>query len=313
MTWFLIALMAPALWAAVNYIDEYLLKKLDFSPLTLSIFSGLTGAILLIGFVLLFHPASIFIPPTLTTGLLIFAGISVFLFITFNLFALNEGEASVVSPLFLFSVIFSYIFGIIFSGEVLEAERIIGIVSILIGSCILTVEPGKKLLGKIRFKILLLMILGSFFAALDATIFRFVVEPMGETFFWTAIFWQHIGLLISAVIAIYFIHGQQKRGHFKKNKKWHSIFTRGGTAAFANIANESLATIGNAALNYSLILAPAALVISVTEGFQPFFVILYGFILANFFPKTFAKNSLRIHYKIIAVIVMSIGAVLILN
>jgi len=313
MSWILIALIAPAVWAIVNYIDEYLLKEFDFGPLALSVFSGVAGSFLLLGFVFLFKFSSLTIPSLTEIALLIFTGITVYLFISFNLFALDDGEASVVSPLFLFSVIFSYILGIIFLGELIEVQRLFGVVCIMIGSFIIAAEPGQKLFGKVRGKIMMLMMFGSFFAALSATIFRYVAEPKGDAFFWTAVFWQHIGLLFASLFAMLYVwitrtfvlSGEMSMG-------WKDIFRKGKVVAIANFTNESLATVGNVALGFALILSPAALVLTVAEGFQPLFVIVYGFILSKMYPKIFASNGERLLAKGIAATIMCIGVALVL-
>jgi len=313
MSWILITLIAPALWAIVNYIDEYLLKELEFKPLTLSVFSGVAGSLLLLGFVFLFKFSALVTPSFVEMALLIFAGITVYLFISFNLFALDDGEASVVSPLFLFSVIFSYILGIIFLGELIETQRLVGVLCIMIGSFIIAAEPGQKIFGKVRGKIMILMIAGSFFAALDATIFRYVVEPKGDMFFWTAVFWQHVGLLIASLFAMLYIWiANINTQPNDSSLGWKDMFRKGRVVALANVTNESLATIGNVALGFALILSPAALVLTVAEGFQPLFVIVYGFILSKMYPKIFASNGERLFAKGIAAVIMCAGVALVL-
>lgn len=310
MSWFFIALIAPALWAMVNYIDEYLLKETNLSPLTLSIFSGVVGSLLSMGYIFFAQPGSIMFIPLYDTALLFLSGVSVFLFIYFNLSALKHGEASVVSPLFLMSIIFGYVLGIIFLGELVEAKRVFGSILIMLGAYVIVVKQKNKIFGGIRSNILYLMILSSFFAASNSILFRFVAEPYGDEMFWTMFFWQYVGIATATLLVILGIILFQKKKTLKREIKQ---ITHGGVfGLIGNIFNEILTIVGDTALNFSLLFAPVALVITVTEGFQPFFVILYGVLLARIFPRVFRENGKRLQAKILAVVLMVIGAVLLL-
>lgn len=312
MSWFLIALVAPAVWAAVNYIDEYLIKELDFKPYMLSVFSGIIGGLMVTGIAVLGHGSTFTYMPVLDTLLLFAAGVSIFLFGLFYLYAMEQGEASVVAPLFLFSIVFSYVLGVLFLGEVLSIVPLIGAGLIMGGSLILVTEPGQKLIGKIRPRILVFMMLSSFFAALDAVLFRLVTEPKGDTYFWTATFWQHLGLLsvaLSVAFTAWLFAWYEQR---KQTSVISVAFESGYKVAGANIMNEALTSIGNITQGFALLLAPAALVITVAEGFQPFFVVLYGLVLALFFPKLFGDNTKRLGAKFVAITIMAVGAALVL-
>lgn len=311
MSWFLIALIAPAVWAAVNYIDEYLIKELDFKPYMLSVFSGIIGGLMVATLAFTWHASTLVHLPLREIILLIAAGVSIFLFGLFYLYAMEQGEASVVAPLFLFSIVFSYGLGVLFLGEVLSFVPMVGAALIMIGSLILVTEPGEKLIGKLRPKILLFMLLSSFFAALDAVLFRYVTEPLGNSFFWTAALWQHLGLLIVS-LSVAIVSWIVSRYERKKNSMMAVAFTSGYKVAGANIINEALSSIGNITQSFALLLAPAALVITIAEGFQPFFVVLYGLVLALFFPKLFGDNTKRLGAKLLAITLMALGAALVL-
>ena len=71
--------------------------------------------------------------------------------------------------------------------------------------------------------------------------------------------------------------------------------------------------LGLSSLNYALLLAPVALVFVVNEGFQPFFVLFIGLILAIFFSSISEEeiNKKILIQKLLAIIVMFIGTYLI--
>lgn len=310
MSWFFIALIAPAVWAMVNYIDEYLLKETKLSPLTLTIFSGVVGSCISIGYIFFAQRDSISLIPLHDIFFLIASGLSVFLFIYFNLSALKHGEASVVSPLFLLSIIFSYVLGIVFLGEMLELKRVAGSFFIILGAYFILIKKNNDIFGGLRLNILYLMILSSFFAASNSTLFRFVAEPYGDEMFWTMFFWQYVGIILTTVFVALGVVIFQKKQRLKYELK--KIYTGGFWGFLGNIINETLTIIGDTALNFALISAPVALVITVTEGFQPFFVILYGFILAKMYPRIFRENGKHLITKTFSVLCMVIGAILLL-
>lgn len=66
-------------------------------------------------------------------------------------------------------------------------------------------------------------------------------------------------------------------------------------------------------MNFATLLAPLALV-WVVNGFQPFFVLLYGVIITLFFPKFGTESLLKKHLvqKVVAILIMFVG-VLLLN
>ena len=79
-----------------------------------------------------------------------------------------------------------------------------------------------------------------------------------------------------------------------------------------NIGSESLTIIGNVATNFALIIAPVALVLTVS-GIQPLFVFIIGVLLTVFLPKIYTERISKKHLvqKIISIFIIIIGSILI--
>jgi len=300
MNWFFIALVAPALWSATNHIDKHLISKY-FSGRgigALLIFSSLIG-FMVFPIIYIFHGDIFSIK--LTHALLItLNGGSNILFLLPYIYALQKDEASNVVPLFQTAPIFSYILGFVFLGEVLSFYQLLAGALILIGAIILSLDFSS---GKIRFKSIIigLMLLSSFVWAFNSLIFKFVAI---NSDFWTTYFWSYMGSSISGLLLLVFIkkYRQQFLSVFKTSKK--RIFS-------INILNEVLGVGASLCFNYATLLAPLALV-TLVNGFQPFFVLLYGVILTIFFPSLGEENLSRknLSQKIFAISIMFAGSYL---
>lgn len=117
MNWFLIALVAPALWSVSNHIDKYLVSKYFKGGGTgaMPIFSSGIG-FLVLPVILVFHPEVLSFP--IMQGLVVaFNGFIYIAALLPYIYALQRDEASIVVPLFQTIPVFGYILGYIFFGE----------------------------------------------------------------------------------------------------------------------------------------------------------------------------------------------------
>jgi len=298
MNWFLIALIAPALWSATNHIDKHLISKYFSGGGTgaLLIFSSLIG-FLVFPIIYIFHPNVFSIE--LTHALLItLNGGLIILYLLPYVYALQKDEASNVVPLFQTAPIFSYVLGYIFLGEILSFHQLLASSLILSGAVILSLDFSSK---KIRFKTVAmgLMLLSSFLWALHSLIFKFVAI---NSDFWTSYFWVYVGSSLSGLLLLIFVkkYRQQFLSVFKTTKK--QVFS-------INIFNEVLAIGASVCFHFATLLAPLALV-TVVNGFQPFFVLVYGVILTIFFPHLGEENISKknLFHKAFAISLMFIGS-----
>lgn len=301
MNWFIIALLPPALWAATNHIDKYLMERYfkNSTMGSLALFSSLIGVIML-PVVLIVHPNVFGISLIDAMVLMLSGGIYIVATLLY-LYALQDDEASIVVPLFQTIPVFSYILGRVFLGEQLQQLQIWGGLIILVGSVLLTLEIDLK--SKIRFKksTFILMLLSSLAYAINLFIFKFVSI---EGDFWQTSFWEYTGFSLVALSLIIFASKWRKEffGIFKANT---------ATIVSVNILNEVLSMAGKLLFNFASLLAPLALV-SLVNGFQPAFVFLIGVVLTFLFPHI-AKESLAkkdLIQKIVSIAIILAGAFL---
>lgn len=303
MNWFFLALLAPVLWSLVNHADKYLLSKYfaHRGVGTLMIYSSLIAAVVLPVFYFL-SPAVLAIT-NFSKIILILSGIIYAFFTLFYFFALNEEDASTVMPLFLTLPIFGFILSYFFLGETLTRGEVIASLVILCGASLLSFEKNE---GGFRWrsKLLFFVFLANLFYAFHDTIFK-VAAVDGN--FWTAIFWQHVGLLIVGLFLLLFV-GSYRRDFFQ------TLRTSSGAIFSVNIFSE-LATIGgNTLTSVALILAPIAIVQTIAS-IQPAFVFLIGLLLTLFLPHIAEEDISRrtIIQKLAAIAIIGLGSYLLYN
>ncbi|MFA6430134.1 MAG: DMT family transporter [Candidatus Paceibacterota bacterium] len=302
MSWFLIALIGPILWAIVNHIDKFLLSdRFEGSNVgALMIFSTLQCGLLLP--ILYFINNDIFNLSVENIILLIVVGIlSVFAIMPY-MYALDEEEASIVIPLFQLIPIWGYMFSYFILGETLTWMQLVGCLLIIGGSAIITLEFDEEKKIKFKKRIILLMLLSTILFALYETLFKFVAVDVG---FVVSSFWEYLGVFSMGILFYLFI------------KKYKLSFlnllkTKGGKIISLNIANESLTIIGNFAVNFALLLAPVALTLTIS-GVQPIFVFIIGIFLTIFFPKICKEKISKKHLiqKTISILIIILGGCLV--
>ncbi|MFA5947252.1 MAG: EamA family transporter [Patescibacteria group bacterium] len=294
---FLLALISPALWSMSNHIDKYLVSKYFKGGGTgaLIIFSSIVFAFLL-PVIYLFNPSVVDV--TISQALfMMLAGIVWVFSVLFYLYAMQEGEATYVAMLFQTIPVFSFILGTIFLHEILSGRQITGATIVLLAAIGLSLELGGRL-PRLKSRMLLLMLGSSFLVSLGWLILKMGAIDAG---FWTAMFWTYAGDTVVGVCFITLIPRWRKE--FVMNIRSNSLPVLG-----LNMFNEGITIIAGLNFAYLSLSIPLA-ILSTLNGFQPFFLFLYGIILTVFFPHI-SKESLATRHiiqKIIAVIIMIIG------
>jgi len=282
MSWFFIALFAPALWSVTNHIDKYLIGKYFRGTGTgaLIVFSSLIGLFVL-PFILLFQVNVLDIKPL--NALLVMGGSAVALLaILIYLYSLKKDEASIVVPLFQTIPVFSYVLAYIVLGETLTSRQMLGAVLVILGAISISFDLTEK---KPKFKsvVFFLMLVSSFLSAFSGLIFKFVAVQNG---FWTTSFWGYVGDTLVGIFLLLFIRAYRDQ--------FISVIKRSKVPIIGlNALNEIINVIASLCIKFASLLAPLALV-WVVNGFQPFFVFIYGVILTLFFPKLGTESLLKI-------------------
>lgn len=296
--WFYLALIPPALYATVNHLDKYLVRRYfpNAGAGSLLIFSSLIGAVLF-PFILIAKPDVLEVVP-LHALLMVGNGILYIIALLPYLAAIQREETSVATPLFQTVPIFGYILGYIFLGETLTKSELAGSIFILIGAFILSLElhDGARL---IKRDILGLMLLSSFLIAVMGVVFKFIAV---QESFWTATFWQYVGLTLTACFTLVAIPSARREffGAIRANGSGFIALNAGGE--LVNVAAMLVST-------YATLLAPIALVWAV-NGFQPMFTLAIGIFLTLFIPR-WGKERIGprdLAQKALAVTLMLAGA-----
>lgn len=300
MNWFWIALFAPALWSITNHIDKYLLSKYVKGATSgaLIIFSSIFG-IFALPFILIFEQ-NIFNIGSLDIFLIISSGILYLLGVIPYFKALEQDDASVVIPMFQTIPIFGFIYAYFLLGETLTSKQILASILIIIGAIAISLDLEHKI-PKLKKSILFYMVLSSAtFAGVDL-LFKFVAINEG---FWISTFWHFVGYVIFAIFVLIFI--KTYRQQFMRIMSQNKIPVIG-----LNSLNELLNIVARGMFGFASLLAPLALV-QVVNGFQPFFVFIFGIILTLFFPHLGSEKLTKksIYQKIVAIIIIFVGTYL---
>jgi len=283
MTWFFIALIAPAIWAVSNHMDKYLLGRYfkGGGEGALLIFSSAIG-VFFIPIIAFIHPEVLQYP--LTTGLLIALNGALYIFgLMPYMYALSKGDASVIIPLFQLVPVFSFVLAWFVLGETLTTSQLIAGVIIILGSIALSFEMSEVKKLSFNKRAFWLMILSSLLLSLAFLFFKYFAL---EATLLTTVFWEYVGFAVTSLFFFFIpIYRRQFLQVIKENT---------ASAISINGVNEVLNLIGKFAFNFASLLVPITLIWFVA-GFQPFFVFVYGVILTLFFPHISKEKITRGH------------------
>lgn len=304
MSWQLLAFLAPALWAASNHVDKYLVSRYFKAggAGALVIFAGLTGLIIA-GVILALNPGVLDVAGlnglyALLSGLML--GVSYLPY----LYALNEDEAAVVVPLQQVTPLFGFVLGYFCLGEALTGQQLAACLIIVAGSVFLTYEPRPAAgRSRIKWRVLGLAMLSSFLYAVTA--FAFKLFALKEDY-WSISFWQYLGLGLFGLILLA-VAGKYRR-LFMAMLRHNRVPIIG-----LNLGNELLNIGAKFLFNYAALMAPLALVMAAGNT-QPLFVFAYGLILVKLCPRFSAElvNRERRWQKAIAIAVIFGGSCLLI-
>lgn len=299
MNWFIIALLAPLLWAITNFIDKFLISKY---------FKGKEGAMIiystLIGipvFVLiyLFFPHVLKINP-ITALIIILNSFLLVIYLFPYLKALDKADASIVVPIFQTAPVFSYFLAYFILKETISNIQIIGSLLIILGAIGISLKfEGKKI--HLTKDVLFLQLLASFLVALNFVLFKLFALELD---FWIVSFWEYVGLAIFGIFLLFFV--KNYREDFFK-----SIKLSGKKIIGLNTLNEILNISATIIFSFATLLAPLALV-WVVNGFQPVFIFFIGIFLTIFFPHIIKENlsAKIVIQKIIFILIIALGTYL---
>lgn len=293
MSWIFYALLAPAVYAVINFTDKYIIERelRDYS--SVPIFSAIAG--LTIGTLFWLFTGH----QTLATrdGLLVMASgvLSVWSLVVY-LKALADEETSKIIIFFQVTPIITLALSSIFLHEPISFKQYLGFGIILAVSMAISVT---KDLRRFHFsRAFWYIMLWDLMLAVAIILVKFVIEANS---FAKILSYESWGVALGGLIL--FLLSRKIRKSFFKNMKTLSLRT-----ILVLFFNELLFITSKALTFFSFTLGPAVLV-NVLEGTQVFYGILYGWILTLIAPKVFREDVSRdgITKKIIFAIVLFLG------
>ena len=298
MNWFLLALAAPLAWSIANYLDKFILSRGESNESGsggLMVLSSLMS--LLIAFaIFLVYGNSLLTLDSQFVGVLILSGIFEALYILFYFWALERESTTTVISLFQFAPIMGLLFGFLLLKEVPTGMQIFAVLLILLGTLCIVWKKGEP---KMKGIVLLLMLVSTAFVGIYNTLFKLIAE---QTPFWTAIFWQYVGIGVIGFLLFVAIPPYRKQTLY---------MIRGKTLGLTTLA-EILNIVALLATNAAILLAPLAVVLSISSV-QPIFVLLEGFLIALFFPKLLDQSerpAIKVTY-LFGILLVCVGGFLI--
>lgn len=291
--WIFFSILAAFCWSVANIIDKCILTKWIKRPLVPIIISGISALIagIAVYFICGFSSfAYFYIFLAILNGV-----IEIFGYI-FYFKALKLEEASRIAPLFYLSPLFILIFAAIFLNEIFAPLKYLGILLLVIGAVLISMKGFLRIsFGRAFY----FMILSVCFGSISALLVKYLLNFAD---FWTVFGYKSIGMAIGSAPIAYFYFPELIKTAKQYGKK----------TLIAMSASEILSL---SAILFVIIAASFGYVtlVNALSSTQPFFVFGIALILSVFFPKILKEeiNKALIIQKIIATVLMFIGAVLI--
>ena len=295
MEWYVYALLAPAFWALNNIFVKFLIvnKFKTYVPMISSIIIiDLPYAII----ISIIAPITINFPYAL---LALIVGLFPIVAFWFYSKALLLEEVSRLITLFQLIPVFVAILSVIFLNEILDLQKYLGIMIIVLASILISF---RKIKGKSSFSSALkYMIPFSLIIAIYSIMEKYLLSYFE---FWSLFFWNIIGAFMGILILLSF---KKPRKQFTK-----TLPTVGAKNLFITFIGEGIYIIGTlfSLMAFSLV---EASIVSALLGLQPFYLFFYTILLSMFLPKILNEELTKrvITLKLIAISIMFIGTYLI--
>lgn len=298
---FLTTLLAPAIWAASNHFNKYLLSRVmgGVGVGAIVIFAALVGVIVLPVALVLQQEA--FTIGILQAVLIAFNGCLYLLALIPFLKALRISDASSVIPIFQLAPVISFVLARILLGEVLSQNQLLGGALVVSGALLISLEARSSAAGtklKLRADAFGLMLLSTSLYAVSFVLFKaFAVKAE----FWTTTFWESFGFICYAMVLLTCVRSY--RDDFLK------IFPRNRRVTGLVMINEVVNIVGKIVFNYFSLWVPLTLA-WIGVSFQSVFVLIYSIALARLCPHISdeAVRGKQLLQKSVAIAIMVLGA-----
>ena len=275
MNWIFFAILSPAIYTLVTFIDKHLVSNVVKDYKAMPIYTSIVGFIAgLLFWILTGFPILSF----RDGGIIVLTGM-ITIWSTFLYFKALEGEqTSNINILFQTFPVMALILAYLFLGETITVKQFIGFIFILSAAVGVSFQPrkkGEKTLSKAFFLILFF----NFMTAISSVLIKFAIDT---TSFSQVLSYESLGIALGGLLVFILFPGIRKA--FIANIK----IVKRKTVKIIFI-NEGLFVLAKSLGFYALVLGPVALV-TVLSGTQAFFGIIFGFTLTKLFPKLFKED-----------------------
>ncbi|MEK7059802.1 MAG: DMT family transporter [Patescibacteria group bacterium] len=290
MSWFVLALIAPLVWAVVNLIDDHLLRSVYRSATIGAVLSGVIGFLPAL-YIYIFHQPQVAEPKLILSA--VAAGMLTVLFYYFYFRTLQTDDPSVAIALNNLAPAIVPFLAFFLLSERLQPLQYAGIGIIVIASSLIGALDIKKL----KFaKSVWYALCGAICYAMVSILAKYAYEgaSFGDIYFWIA-----VGFGVGGIIAFILLKekNQLRQLISSKDKKLVTLLLG---VELLNMAGE---LIQGAAINGG----PVSIVRGL-EGIQPLYVLTIGIVLARFLPNHFReRRDERFNKKIICMGFMIVG------
>lgn len=297
MPWLIVIIISYFLFAIVALGDKYLLAGAP-NPKSYSFYVGILG-----GLVLILIPFVGFSIPVFYQILFCFLAGAMFIFALLGMFeGLEKFEASRIIPAVGgFLPLFTFLLVYFFSDrkETLGFWGLLAFLLLLLGSVLVTIEPGKR----ISFASLKISAVTAFLFALFFVLTKYVYIMLP---FWTGFIWIRIGAFLTA---LFFIFTKEVRREIFARK-----FTFNKKTGIFFVLNQGVGVGASILQNWAIALAGLAYlsIINALQGVQYIFLFIFTIFLSLKFPKILKEEVSKkvIFQKIIAILLIGGGLVL---
>lgn len=293
--WFLLALIPPFLWSLNNIVDQFISRDyFSDSPTAFLCMGGLVNFVIV-------PPLAFFQPQLLDIPLemiLFLIGTGAFYMVAVYpyILALQNDDASLAIPMFQLIPFFTLLIGWVLLGELLPPKQLLAGVVIVAGSVGISWNFQTKSINR---RLLFLMLLASILFAALSVFVRFGALQVG----WLGVlFWMMMGWAISGIAILVF--NKKVRDSLVKTSKESK-----GLVFAMSLLQESMDIFATAAFSIAMAAAPAAAIVMLVNGIQPFIVIVMSGFLGIFFPRLFDRIGFDrvLAQKLLCSLVMFIG------
>jgi drug/metabolite transporter (DMT)-like permease len=274
MNWVVLALLGPAVYTIVNFIDKYIVERKVRDYRGMPIYATIAGFIFGSLFwvfsgmpILSFRDTMI----VMLTGILSIFGYALY----FN--AISKSHTSYIIMLFQMMPVLSLILAFVILGEVINFKQLIGFILILAAVIGLSVNKEHS-----SFKLstsFWLILIADFLFAISGVLIKFTLNANS---FSKILSYESWGIGIGGTIL--FFTFPAVRSAFRDSFK-----SVGRKVLIIMFLNEGIFIVSKSITLLALTLGPVALV-SVLGGTQVFYGILFGWVLTLLFPMVFKEE-----------------------